>query len=441
MGRALLWGRGTQWMLAIVAVAASGVCGAWLVVSSAQAAGSGQESAGVRSELSHFAPQSGSEISDAPTSGGQGALPLITGRVIPKYSTSTATTYQLPEGMMVTRVYASPAASDGMEGGVSPLVAGYSPACTLSSTAPTTSSCNQTTMLAGYNSSTKTTDRGLIGFKMPVLPEDAQIDTAQLAVYVGSTTTTTATAMGAYRVSTEWSPGATWDTSNGTTAWHTPGSDFSAGSDAVVNPSVGASKGWAYWYPEQTVQEWYNGPKAGGEGASNFGLLLKDVSEGSVNNDLTFEMPESGEDRPAITFYWAPRGIGDQPQFTTLPLASSGQMTVSANVASGDLAVHNQDLSVAGTGPRFEVDRSWNSLGSETMYAEGFGYGWNGTTRALTVAAEHNGAAFFKTEEGVFFTFVKKGKTSRRPAGSAQRCAVKKAKSRAHRFRWVLASA
>jgi hypothetical protein len=113
--------------------------------------------------------------------------------------------------------------------------------------------------------------------------------------------------------------GALCETSSDATA----GGDFSTGTDAVINPSVGASKGWAYWYPEQTVQEWYNGPKAS-EGASNFGLILKDVTEGTVNNDLTFEMPEWGEDRPAITFYWAPRGIGNQPQFTTIPLATSG---------------------------------------------------------------------------------------------------------------------
>jgi YD repeat-containing protein len=91
-------------------------------------------------------------------------------------------------------------------------------------------------------------------------------------------------------------------------------------------------------------------------------------------------------------------------------------MNVSANVASGDLVVNNEDLSVAGTGPRFKVDRSWNSLGSETMN-ERFGYGWNGTTGALSISSEYNGAVFFKTEEGVYFTFVKKGKNYTTPRG------------------------
>jgi RHS repeat-associated protein len=409
MRLALLWGRGTLLMLVAVTMATAVIFTVAARATLAQAAGAGQESPAVRAELSHLVRSSGPMVSNAPANGGQGSLATIPGRILPQYSTSTATTYELPDGRKITRVYASPPGSSGIAAGVSPLIAGYSPACTLSNTAPTTSSCNQTTMLAGYNGSTKTTNRGLIGFSLPKLPVDAQIDTAQLAVYVGSSTTTTAVAMGAYRVSTEWSPGATWNTTNGTASWKTPGGDYSTGADATVNPSVGTAKGWAYWYPEQTVQEWYNGPKApSGEGASNFGLLLKDVTEGTTNNDLTFEMPESGEHRPAITFYWSTRGIGNQPQFTTLPLSNNGQMGISANVASGDLKINNEDVRVAGTGLTFQPDRSWNSLESEEGGA--FGYGWQGSTWSVYLFSGYDGARLFRTEEGVLFTFNKVGK-------------------------------
>jgi RHS repeat-associated protein len=416
MRLALLWGRRSLLMLVAATMAAAMIFAVAVRATSAQAAGAGQESAAVRSELSHLAPSSGPVVSNAPASGIQGAPPVIAGKIIPKYSTSTATTYQLPDGMMVTRVYASPTTSDGMEGGVSPLVAGYSPSCTLSSTAPTTSSCDEATMLAGYNSATKTTNRALLGFNMPKLSDDAQLIGAQLAVYVGSSTTSTPVAMGAYRVSTEWSAGATWDTTNGTTAWYTPGGDFSTGSDAAINPSVGASKGWAYWYPEQTVQEWYNGPDApSGEGASNFGLLLKDVTEGSTNNDLTFEIPAEGEHRPAITFYWANRGIGQQPQFTTLPVVHSGQMSIEANVASGNLQINNQDLKVAGTGLNFEVNRTWGSLESEDE--DNYGYGWSGNKWPISISEGYNGALYFHSEEGVFSSFHKNGTNYTAPEG------------------------
>jgi RHS repeat-associated protein len=381
-----------------------------------------QESPGVRSELAHIAPPREPIVSTQGNTGGRGALPAIKGTVVPRYSTPSATTYALSGGLMETEVRAAPA-EPGAEAepagsalaGASPLVAGFSPSCTLSNTAPTTSSCNEATMLSGYNATTKTTDRSLIQFTMPTLPEDVEVRTAQLALYVGGSTTTTPAAMGAYRVTSEWNAKATWNTTNGKTAWTTPGGDYSTGADGVVNPEVGASTGWAYWYPLQMVQEWYTGPAIPGEGASNFGMLLKDVSEGSTNNDLTFETPSSGERYPRIVIGWRDRGVGHESQFTNLPIPLTDRMSLNVNAASGDLAIENHALHVAGRGLDFQVDNTWNS----TLPAElkgWLGYGWEDSNRPWVETREDGSVGFSDGEDGDY-VFQKNGTSYVTPPG------------------------
>ncbi len=142
---------------------------------------------------------------------------------------------------------------------------------------------------------------------------------------------------------------------------------------------------------------------------------MKDVTEGSVNNDVTFEIPSEGEHRPAITFYWSQRGVGKPGRSQRFPWPTVGQLSIGVNAASGNLELNNQDISVAGTGLNFESNRSWNSLESENK--GDYGYGWHGNRHTVALSEGYDGAEFFRSEEGIFYTFQKSGKNYTAPVG------------------------
>jgi YD repeat-containing protein len=398
-------------------------------------------------------------------SSAQGPASAPKGRLVEKYTTANSDTYGLPNGHMLTRVYAKPvnyrdaagrwrplseaqtgtgaqaetAGQPSLGGPVSPLTspalsvnAERNPlgqeneaACTLTSTAPSTSACNELTFKAGYESSSKSTRRALIQFVLPELHEELILLNAQLELYVTSTTTTTSAAMGAYRVTTPWTTKATWSTSNGSTSWHTPGGDYAnpeKESDAVVNPSVGASRGWTYWYPTRMVQEWYNGLEApSGQGQADLGFLLKDVSEGATNNVVSFAGREERERNPGLTLEWVQRGVGDSSRYTILPMALSETLNLNVNAASGNLMIHNNDIQIPEKGLEFDSARNWNSLQNE---APGYGFGWV-DSNAVYIHVSPDGSVAYTDATGDTFPFIKQGSNFLTPPGiEATMCAA-----------------
>lgn len=245
----------------------------------------------------------------------RGALAGDTGKLIAKYTTADSDTYELPDGHMLTRVFAEPVNQREADGAWQALPAGNVNASSASSTAasagvlvpavksrppgsedelacmideatPSTSECNAATFQAGfYLEKTYNGDygvHGLLQFALPNLHSEVTVLSAELELYETASTTTSKVAIGAYRVITPWEKGVTWNTTNGSTPWKAPGGDFAEpGSHKYAeNPSVGTGKGWLYWYPTQFVQEWLNGTDApNGEGQPNLGFLMKDVNE------------------------------------------------------------------------------------------------------------------------------------------------------------------
>jgi YD repeat-containing protein len=376
------------------------------------------------------------------------------GKLVAKYTTADSNTYRLPDGHMLTRVYEHPINQRNAKGQWQPLTekqsaafeAAASPelsatpdaernplgqenetACTLTSTTPTTSACNELTFKAGYETSSKAARRALVQFVLPDLHEESTILSAQLELYAAKATTTTGVAMGAYRVTTPWTAKATWNTSNGSTAWHTPGGDYAnpeKESDAAINTSVGAKTGWTYWYPTQMVQEWYNGTDAPtGQGQPDLGFLLKDVSEGATNNVVTFDGREEREHAPGLTLEWVQRGVGNATNYTQLPIQLSSTQSLDVNPASGNLAIHSTDLQIASKGLAFESARTWNSLRNE---APGYGYGWV-DSNAVYVEALAGGNVAYTDSSGNTFPFIKEAAEKfRTPTGvEATMCEAK----------------
>jgi YD repeat-containing protein len=375
-------------------------------------------------------------------------------RLVDKYTTADSNTYRLANGHMLTRVYehpinernaagqwqpltekqsaaaqaqalASPMQSATPDAERNPLGQEDEAACTLTSTLPTTSACNELTFKAGYETSSKSARRALVQFTLPDLHEELILLNAQLELYATSTTTTSTTAMGAYRVTTPWTTKATWNTSNGTTAWHTAGGDYAnpeKESDAAINPSVGASKGWTYWYPTKMVQEWYNGTAApNGQGQADLGFLLRDVSEGTTNNVVSFAGHEERERDPGLTLEWVDRGVGNATNYTQLPTQLSSTLSLNVNPASGNLMIHSNDLQVPSKGLEFDSARNWNSLENE---APGYGYGWV-DANAVYVQATSSGSVAYTDGTGDSFPFIKEGANFKTPAGiEATMCAA-----------------
>jgi Domain of unknown function (DUF6531) len=378
------------------------------------------------------------------------------GKLVAKYTTADSNTYRLPDGHMLTRVYehpinqrdakgqwqpltekqsaasktaASPELSATPDAERNPLGQENETACTLTSTTPTTSACNELTFKAGYETSSKAARRALVQFVLPDLHEESTILSAQLELYAAKTTTSTGVAMGAYRVTTPWTTKATWDTSNGSTAWHTPGGDYAnpeKESDSAINTSVGAKTGWTYWYPTQMVQEWYNGTDApSGQGQPDLGFLLKDVSEGATNNVVTFDGREEREHDPGLTLEWVQRGVGNATNYTQLPTALSSTQSLDVNPASGNLSIHSTDLQIPSKGLAFESARTWNSLRNE---APDYGYGWV-DSNAVYVEVAASGNVAYTDGSGNTFPFIKEGAEKfKTPSGiEATMCEAKSA--------------
>jgi YD repeat-containing protein len=372
------------------------------------------------------------------------------GPIVEKYTTANSDTYRLPNGHMLTHVFEHPVnyldsagkweALSGTQSEQSaatmtpdvernPLGQENETACTLTSTTPTSTACNELTFKAGYETSSKAARRALVQFVLPDLHEEETILSAQLELYAAKTTTTTGVAMGAYRVTTPWTTGATWNTTNGSTVWHTPGGDYAnpeKESDAAINSSVGAKTGWTYWYPTQMVQEWYNGTDAPNEqGQPDLGFLLKDVTEGATNNVVTFDGREEREHAPGLTLEWVQRGVGNATNYTQLPMQLSSTQSLDVNPASGNLSIHSTDLQIPSKGLAFESTRTWNSLRNEDP---DYGYGWvDGNAVYVEVLAGGNVA--YTDGSGHTSPFIKEGSEKfRTPSGiEATMCEAKSA--------------
>jgi YD repeat-containing protein len=251
----------------------------------------------------------------------------------------------------------------------------------------------------------------LLQFALPDLHNNVTVLNARLELYEAGSTTTNTVEMGAYRVFTQWGNGVTWESTNGSTPWQYAGGDYGKPGhpEYVENKTVGASTGWRYWYPTKILQEWINGPTAPhGEGYSNFGFLIGDVEEYNVNNIVTFDGRGTTK-RPALSFEWVERGIGNATNYTMLPVNASKSTDISVNAASGNLMVHTADLAIPSKGFPFHVARVFNSL---APFQFGYGDGWQDVNTAY-VQTQPDGTVDYTDASGNTFVFLaREGKTT-----------------------------
>ncbi|MGH9061888.1 MAG: DNRLRE domain-containing protein, partial [Acidimicrobiales bacterium] len=230
----------------------------------------------------------------------------------------------------------------------------------------TNTQCKQQEILAGFDGSA--TQRSLLQFDLSGIPSDSVIQNAELGIDLDGQSSGNSSPMGIYPVTTAWNSQATWQSSDGTQPWGTPGGDFSA-TPAAVNPSVGSGgTGWYHWWPTQLVQGWVNGS------ATNRGVLLKETSE-NINDVFHFYSGEdaSSSNWPYLTVKWdTPTGL--QPWYPFYDLQLTDTMDLHVNLATGNLVLHNNDFAMPGIGLPLSEDRYYNN---RSYYGYADGNGWN----------------------------------------------------------------
>jgi len=279
---------------------------------------------------------------------------------------------------------------------------GAASGCSIDQTAPTYNGCAGSQLSEGYQSPDQL--RTLLRFDVSSIPSDSVILNAQLGLYAQSMTGTSSKQVGVYRLTQSFTSSATWNAYDGTHAWASAGGDFSAGQDAVINPSVGSAAGWTYWYPTKLVQEWVDGANtdANPAGYANNGLIVKDVTEHSVNNEITYASQTATSNQPYLQVAYEPRGTGAQPQFKIISTQLTDKLSLGVNVASGNLLVQNNDLHVAGTGLPYDSTRTWNSMNAE--YGD-YGQWWDSNDVRLIPYSD--GSVTFSDSSGAWFSFIK----------------------------------
>jgi YD repeat-containing protein len=301
---------------------------------------------------------------------------------VPSLFTATSRTYKSPRGVFTTTLYgetvnvreaggawkpmgassSAPTARSGAStAAVTPnasVSTNASHDCALASNSPTTSICNATTDTVGYDGTN--TDNSLVEFELKeALPTGANVLNAQLGMYLSASSTKTAVSVSAYAATKAWTLSATWNTFDGTHAWTAPGGDFVT-TNTVANPAVTTPAGWAHWYPTQIVQEWVNGT------LPNDGVLLADTTQKTTKDMLSFNSLDASSNHPYLTISWTPRGQEDPSAYTMQPFPIDTSSTMKVNLASGDLFVNSNDMSVSGsTGPPLLVEHSYDSLNRE----------------------------------------------------------------------------
>ncbi len=145
------------------------------------------------------------------------------------------------------------------------------------------------------------TKRSLIRFDISNIPPNATITSAQLFLFEAGTYGTTRT-ISAHRITRSWTEaGATWQRTDGTTPWSTPGGDFVSAPTATTTISWDGVLSWHAWDVTSDVAAFVGGTQ------TNSGWLLKDTTEDSSQAYWFFESRE-GTNRPYLRVQYTEDG-------------------------------------------------------------------------------------------------------------------------------------
>jgi hypothetical protein len=199
------------------------------------------------------------------------------------------------------------------------------------------------------------------------VPQDAEILEGWMETTLSSTLNGTAETVGAYKVTRNWTPSATWNTYDGANAWSTP----NGGGDAAADPELSQTidpccLDTYYWLVTDLAKKWISGAEA------QNGLMLKQTS-GSATNEFRFDSAESTGTAPVFNvLYWPRTGTVKGLQQTTQTL--NDRSSLSVELSGANLLLSNDDVHIAGTaGLDLALTRYYNS---QEQVDEHMSFGW-----------------------------------------------------------------
>ncbi|RIJ69975.1 hypothetical protein D1871_20310 [Nakamurella silvestris] len=293
-----------------------------------------------------------------------GAEPATEPVLVEELSGGGTTTYQLPDGSFSSQITAitpeeqaveneNAPAQRGAGDGVSALSVGLGSTtmwCTLREAAPTTTSCDPSTLTVGRDTGGQSRRLALY-FPIPDFLEDgAKVTEAYTSFTSTGSTGGSGALLKALPLSETWNTNVTWNRKGATTNWTTPGGtlvptlkyrDVYASSTYTETGGVGSWKG----YTTALVQAWIN------EDLDNNGVVITETGTGAANVISVNGSSAAYADRPSLTIDWVYPARGAESGSTVFSQNISDRAAVSYNPASRAAWLTSTDLSIAGVGP------------------------------------------------------------------------------------------
>jgi uncharacterized protein DUF6531 len=200
-------------------------------------------------------------------------------------------------------------------------------------------------------------------------------------------------------VTKAWTNSATWNTTNGSTAWTAPGGDFD--STMWVERTAPAANEYRRWFPTGIVRDWVNGKP-------NHGFLLKQATE-STSNVLTFASKENSDSTrwPFLEVNYV-RRLGELPSYRFWDFDLTDRMQARVNVANGNLLIKASDFTVPGTGLNLVVDRYYNGYEDRNVTKADSGWRFSIPTDARLTIFPSDGSVRYEGITGYKVPFIKR---------------------------------
>ncbi len=237
--------------------------------------------------------------------------------------------------------------------------------------------------------------RDLLRFDLSALPPHVTLLTARLQAVLdtrgdsGNPPIPQTQNASVYPLTRNWTSSATWQTSDGTTSWTTPGGDYdtSTGVRAAIDFAnsltaddlVPSDNKYAVWDLTNVARQWYLGTRP------NNGVLVKMDNESVFSShDLEWEsglavnysyLPWQGGASPGGVRAFDPHAaLKSDRALITFPQGDGQQLGV--NVANGDMEIMRNDVSIPSLGLPNVIQRTFHSFAAAAGATGSIGHGW-----------------------------------------------------------------
>ncbi|WP_331282994.1 RHS repeat-associated core domain-containing protein [Kineosporia mesophila] len=264
--------------------------------------------------------------------------------------------------------------------------------------------CSGAEILTQWTAASGNERRALLRFDnlLDVIPADAQIATARLNLFVVNDAAYPASAVDVRALTSAFTTSATWGTRNGSTAWGTAGGDRSA--DVYERKTLTPNGTSQYLDVSRLVQEWT-------EGGSKYNGFILSKQASTTGGDLLRFGSAQASVPPSMYVEWEPRTGVRKGNTAIVSEQLSDRTSISINPATGNAALTTKELSIAGSGIDLNVAHTSQSLDTDGLGAQG--YGWTSSltgTRLWPYAGGTTGAAqtmFYRDGAGAQYTYLR----------------------------------